>query len=349
MIKNALAQFGERLSGKSGRTREPQKNAESAAPKPTPKEVELTKKFTDLKKRYDRYAAELIAFRSQAPIFSTLDEVLQARICPCANASTIQFAAYPRVSPTFGTLLLARCVACGCGYSPKIDFDLDDYYTNQYQADVQPHRLRKGLFFSPENPFLETETYARFKRRSQLMLDLGEDATEKSVLDFGCGVGVALRLAKAEKKFAVETDPYSVKILQEEVGAVVVAIDAVPEPVDIVLASHVLEHIDAEGIRPLLQTMRKVVKPDGRFVIAVPDGADQLRRLEGGDRSKVRYEPHLLHFSLVSLRHLMEEAGFEVLGYSTAKSVTDNPDLYGREDYERLEKIQSADLMVVCR
>jgi SAM-dependent methyltransferase len=93
--------------------------------------------------------------------------------------------------------------------------------------------------------------------------------------------------------------------------------------VSVVTLFEVLEHLlDPESA---LREIRRVLAPDGRLLITVPNAAYWVRRVElgaagrfnpyGDDQSLARpwRDPHLRFFTLSALRGLLIESGFHIL------------------------------------
>lgn len=304
--------------------------------------------LTHFKKRYDTNAGELIRLREAVPHFLSLPNLTEHRICECLENDTMEVGSYPQRSHLFSTLMLVRCTHCGCAYVPRTTFNLDDYYKAQYAHDVQQFRTSGKAFFSPDNDFLSSKTYARMQDRARLILSLAGDSPDRSILDFGCGVGILLNESVSHSKHAVESDAYSIKILKNELGVNVTTLDQPELQVDAICASHVLEHLAAETLRETLAAFHRVLTAKGKLVVFVPDGADHINRLKAGSRDGILFEPHTLHFSLKSLLDTMAQSKFRVTHVSTPSSVLSNPGLYPEELLAQYTRIPTNDLAIVA-
>ncbi|MTI17302.1 class I SAM-dependent methyltransferase [Rhodobacteraceae bacterium RKSG542] len=303
------------------------------------------------KKNYDRYASFRIKVRDNAPHFLSLDQLKTHWSC-CSDrpSADVEVAAYPFVnSEKFARLLHVRCNCCGMTFVPHLDFELDDYYEKDYQQDVQPFRMHTGKFYEPSNPFLSSPTYSRMLRRARIHLRYLEDGPEKSILDIGCGVGILLKEAKAGTKYADEPDPYSKKILKSELGVKLTRLDKLKNAVDGVVASHIVEHLFIGKVPEFFNSVHRALKTGGRFVVEVPDGADQINRLKQGERGGVLFEPHTISFSAYSLIKLLKQAGFTIQTVHPGESFASLPDDMKAEISADTEIKNETGILVVAR
>ncbi|SDQ72908.1 methyltransferase domain-containing protein [Pseudovibrio sp. Tun.PSC04-5.I4] len=271
-------------------------------------------KFKRVRDNYDKYAGFMVRVRRNAPEFQLVDDLSQHwTCCKSISGSALEVASYPFVkSEKFARLLHVRCTSCGMTFVPFIDFDLDAYYAEEYQENVQPFRTYSGEFYHASNPFYQSPTFERMRQRAKKHLDLLEHDKAHSILDIGCGVGVTLRESKSLQKFADEPDPYSQKILGKELGVNLVKLEQLNEAIDHVIASHIIEHLYIGELPAFFGKVHKALKPGGKLLVEVPDGADQIHRLRQGNRDNILYEPHTISFSGYGLAKYIREAGFHL-------------------------------------
>lgn len=79
---------------------------------------------------------------------------------------------------------------------------------------------------------------------------------------------------------------------------------------DVILAWHVLEHLDRPG--DALGRLRPALSPGGSAVIAVPNLASFQAKLAGDAWFHQDVPRHRTHFTVAGLRRLLERSGFEV-------------------------------------
>ena len=140
-------------------------------------------------------------------------------------------------------------------------------------------------------------------------------ASNKSILDFGCGGGGFLRKVKSfvKKCAGVEKDKRLRAIVEKRFNIKIFAdIEEVNEKFDIITLFHVLEH--SKEPRDLLARLSKLLNEDGKIIIEVPNSNDALLSLyENKAFSEFTYwKCHLYLFNNSNLRRLIKLAGLSL-------------------------------------
>ena len=202
------------------------------------------------------------------------------------------------------------CKGCGMVYtSPRMtDASYGAFYDNEYRP------LYVGSERASDDFFAEQRNQGR--RIYQFLQGAGVVKDSMKIVEVGCGAGGILDFFRGEGHAVLGIDLGSeyvaygrdvhgldlrVCMLQD------LALDFVP---DLVIYSHVMEHI----LHPLeeMKNIAKVSGPTTMVYIEVP-GLKNIHRSYGMDVMKYYQNAHTYHFTLGSLKHLMEMAGFGLL------------------------------------
>jgi SAM-dependent methyltransferase len=197
------------------------------------------------------------------------------------------------------------CETCGVGrFEPMLaPAEITAFYPDDYYGEpgVKFHRL--------------VERAVRWiGARHVSFLSLGLPPGSR-VLDVGCGRGVVLG-ALADRGLEVHgvemsaaaargADPRA----QVRIAANLADAGYPSSHFDQVLIWHVLEHVASP--RELLAEVRRILRPGGRLVVAVPNFASRQAAWSGAAWFHLDLPRHLYQFPLAALRRLLEEIGFE--------------------------------------
>ena len=221
--------------------------------------------------------------------------------CPVCRATT----ARPRFAVEGLEPPVVICEECGLGrFHPMLaQGAIAELYPDAYYGEP-------GVKFHP----LVERAVRSIGSRHVRFLSLGL-APGSRVLDVGCGRGVVLgELAnlglevhgvEMSQAAVCGADPRAqIRIAQNLAKA------GYPSShFDQVLIWHVLEHL--ERPRETLDEVRRILRPGGRLVVAVPNLASRQAAWSGAAWFHLDLPRHLYHFPLAALRHLLDETGFE--------------------------------------
>lgn len=217
--------------------------------------------------------------------------------CPvCSNYHTRELRSYRSSHSIFNFSSLYSCDTCTLvfAYPPPSHSELDKYNRSYFcNAHSGLPNSEDVLAFHAGLAHLRKDYISTY-------LSNGEHSV-RSVLEIGPGVGYLSRCwldqFPTHQYFAFETDDDCRKILKSQ-GVVC---DACPpkHSIDLVIASHVVEHL-SDPIN-FLDEITDYIRPGGCLFVEVPC-QDHLYKSSD--------EPHLLFFNDDSIQHLLKKLGF---------------------------------------
>jgi SAM-dependent methyltransferase len=231
-----------------------------------------------------------------------------------------------------------RCSRCGLHFTnPRPDGAHIGAY---YQGDYAPYQKQKGelerdsaistkvrtwvladAYGSPDHkPTGGQLTVARLARVFQSPEHFGFGIPyhgQGRLLDFGCGNGTFLRRMKAIGWTCTGLDFSADAVAAVRAGGIAALQGTLPHPelsggsFDVIAMRHALEHVPAP--RPVLMSAMDLLVPGGRLVITVPHFDSWEREVFGDAAMTLDLPRHLLHFTVDTLRGVLESCGFETI------------------------------------
>jgi SAM-dependent methyltransferase len=229
---------------------------------------------------------------------------------PCSHSSHQLTTLFPaRDFITGHDFKVAQCSECGFAVttpSPRGE-EIADYYPTGYYGAVEDRRF-PGIVEKLQNAL-----YTLRVREVEAVANSGPGR----VLDVGCGRGVLLQefrrrgwgvqgteLSEKASSYARQTLKIPVEIGRLE------TIRFPANHFDAVTLWHVLEHV--EDPRALLTEIRRILKPDGVFLVAVPNFGSFEARVSKDKWFHLDVPRHGTHFSADTLQDALTECGFEI-------------------------------------
>jgi len=192
-----------------------------------------------------------------------------------------------------------QCGVCGGGWTAPVPEDLGRYYPSKYRQ-YRPAVAKVLEIF-----------YARRVRGWAKMF-----AAPGAVFEMGCGNGLMLHMLAGRGWRAVgsERTEEAAQVARSAYG-VDVRVGEVDGVFDLVLLIQVLEHVAEPG--PVLAGLVKMMAPDGKLVIGVPNFGSWQARFGGKGWFHLDVPRHLRHFSLQALTVVLAQQGLEIerVGY----------------------------------
>ncbi|HME73808.1 MAG TPA: class I SAM-dependent methyltransferase [Myxococcota bacterium] len=202
---------------------------------------------------------------------------------------------------------LVTCETCGTGrlFPLPSEAEIEAFYPEAYYGDPSAAKF-----------LLPVEWLVRLIGSRHVRFFLRGLAPAARVLDVGCGRGVLLREI-AERGFeahGVEVNASAARGAdpRAEVRIAPRLADAgYPAAFfDEVVIWHVLEHL--RDPRDTLEEVRRILRPGGRLVVAVPNFSSAQAHWAGPAWFHLDLPRHLFHFPLPALVQLLERSGFAI-------------------------------------
>jgi len=205
---------------------------------------------------------------------------------------------------------VCRCKNCGLVFLDQKSFDFPkDFYEKEYHqtyiTHIEPDALNPAVY------------YEKMKKSQKIWADKFKKILkgDEAVLDVGCSTGHFIDMIKdkAKKVAGHELNIKEVNFCREKLG-----LDVSNKPLserfkekrfDYITMIYVLEHI-AEP-KSFLNELKKFLKPDGKFVILVPNIKDALVNFYNIPEFKAFYYciEHLYYYSPDTMKCLFNEVG----------------------------------------
>ncbi len=185
----------------------------------------------------------------------------------------------------------------------------NDYYTHWTSPKQQERRIKL------------------WKRRFKIVKKL---LPSVRLLDVGCGEGLFLYTAKQNgyDVYGIEVSEFAVKYAKEKFGLNInnTALENSDFPdnsFDIITFWHTVEHLSSPEIT--LKKAEQLLKPGGYLIIAVPNVDDvigqEFYRFVNRQYFQIytpdSKEPHLYHFSVDTLKLLLQKCNFKIIKIKT--------------------------------
>jgi SAM-dependent methyltransferase len=241
-------------------------------------------------------------------------------MCGSNQRSPLLHAGQPVAVDLPPKMVVVQCDNCGlCFANPRPTPDtIGLFYPPEY-VPHQPRPPRQGRH--PAIPGLTrfTSRLRRFQAERMVLKPFGQGR----LLDFGCGCGAFLQHMRTQgwQVLGLDFSPTAAAHVEQTLGipclqGTLPHPDVKPESLEVVTMWASLEHVH----QPLatLRHVHQILVPGGRVIISVPNIAGLPFRWFGTAWFSLDLPRHLTHFSITTLRQMVERAGFEVDGVRMA-------------------------------
>jgi SAM-dependent methyltransferase len=191
------------------------------------------------------------------------------------------------------TFAIHKCVECGLGHTVPQPNNLSKYYNTRYYVN------RHGVF----------SNYCT-KRRLRFVAHTIDEGIGKRLLDIGCGDGSFLLAGRDAgwKVTGTEINPYMARSFGLDVREEIQQVSETQ--FDCITMWHSLEHM--RDIKYTLSQVSKLLNPDGRLIIAVPDNGGFQAKIFRHKWFHLDVPRHLYHFDAGSLYFCLRSTGFTI-------------------------------------
>ena len=217
-------------------------------------------------------------------------------------------------------IVIRICASCGLGYSTPRP-------TEEYKIERYAEWAKGETRLAAEAHYDHRQQLRHFDLYKNVMQEFDRRIGCGRILDVGCAGGLFLALAAVyasdhnagfNSRYLPEGaafDPGEADLARRISGVPVHRISDLAKlentRYDGITLLNVLEHVN----RPveLLRELRRLLRPGGALIISVPNNATafwKLRRGVGTRPASFAANEHILHFRPISLRCLLQQAGF---------------------------------------
>ncbi len=205
---------------------------------------------------------------------------------------------------------ICECLNCGLLYTmPRPSKDkIGEYYKSEEYYSHQENK--KGFIPKVYEAVKKINLKHKYKLASN-GLKVGK------VLDVGCGVGDFLHTAEMHgwECTGVEPSEDAKVIAQKRMNGKIISsedLENIPEGYfDLITMWHVLEHVD--DLRWQVEQLRRLVKPKGRVVIALPNYKSYDGQYYKELWAAYDVPRHLNHFNKTTLTKIFKASGMELV------------------------------------
>lgn len=223
---------------------------------------------------------------------------------------------------------IAECARCSSRFLADIPplERLAAYYPNDYWAgptDQADHAQAQGGLMEAYRSFVLRD-HVRFVGRA--IAAQKQRGIDVRMLDVGCGDGSFLQALGERSAIGMDFSMSAVWAVRargfQGIRGTLSDCPFADGTFSLVTAFHFLEHVHPVG--PILDAMKRLLRPDGEVVLQVPNAACLQAKLLGRYWHGYDVPRHLVDYTADSFRMTLEKHGFEVIA-ENQHCMRDNP------------------------
>ena len=235
------------------------------------------------------------------------------KICSCTDKLELNYQ-NPTAEQAFCLEKILICKKCGFGEAtPSVPVEvLESYYKEKYRSKNGASPLNFNYIDTIKPSAYESRFFAQLSG-AKLFLKKHKNI---NFLDIGAGKGASLSTAETllnhPKLHVVEPDKNTRLTYQRHFKELKCwsSIYDVNSPMDLILCSHVLEHVPGSDVKSFLSQIEKKLSHNGVLILEVPNNDFRNNDIR---KKSVNDAPHLTFFSIESLVPLLNSASLKPL------------------------------------
>jgi 2-polyprenyl-3-methyl-5-hydroxy-6-metoxy-1,4-benzoquinol methylase len=236
-------------------------------------------------------------------IFSNMSDRIK-RVMNCYLCHSDKYSIRPGNVRDNKNIDVLECDNCGLVYLSSLDHIKQNHYENSGMHDDEALDINKWL----------KETKIDDERRYQFVK---KKITNKTMLDFGCGVGGFLGKAKksAKEVSGVELEKalqLSFKKRKLNVFENLSVVQNNSKQYDVITAFHVVEHLQSP--KDILKELSQLLTEGGEMIVEVPNSDDALLTLYENEtfQNSTYWSQHIFLFNAKTMTELIKQAGLKL-------------------------------------
>lgn len=210
---------------------------------------------------------------------------------------------------THKSVRMSICASCGChnmSEDKEINYNVSDSYWNNV---TDPDGIIRNITSDEERNFKLKNWYGDVP-------NFINSYNDPKVLDIGCGLGYLLSCLKTKYKYGLEPGSFACETIKKNYPNIKIFnkennyIKEIKEEFDIIVAYHVIEHLDDP--LQLVKDIKNKLKKKGKIIIGTPQIGTLISNYFGKNY-RLYNEEHKILFNMKSLQKLLISNSFKII------------------------------------